>query len=193
MSFFSRLKSIGISRKVKVGIALPVVVAMGFLLREITNMGNIEGDKRPAAIAKAEEKANEELVLNLKNESTQSLHALVNQINSFKEEIRLCEDRAIVAHACDKKGNFDGALMNLNMVLRRLQTMEKDASNLGEKQGLPPKSVELIKQALSILEEDNFEFNEDNENASAFTPLNEEIILFSGIVNSPLFCNVKVM
>src|SRR3989344_237096 len=129
-----------------------LATSISLFMRETVNYAKMEGDSKPAAIVKAEERVIKELAV--KGETNLDVFFLVSQIDSFREEQKLCENRFLVANDCFERKNFDGALMNLQMTLTRLQHMEKDAAKLGKQQGLPENAVKLIVMALECLQED---------------------------------------
>ena len=140
------------------GAAVLVVSAFGFLFRDCVNFGKMEGDTKPAKIAVAEKKAEKEFVLrfgNLDTELSESdVYSVIAQINSFREEIRLCEDRKKIADYCRESGNLDGALMNLGMIQTRLENMEKEAEKLSKQGVITNQFSNLLVKMLEILNQD---------------------------------------
>lgn len=150
------------NRNLKIGATVVALVsAFGFLMRDCVNFGKIEGDTRPSKIAKAEEKAGKEIILKFGNlevgneESLYSgIYSAIMHVDSFREEIKLCEDRKIVSDRCLAAGNFDGALMNLNMILTRLNIMSKEAEKLSKSQVPIQQFGRLLEEMIELLKQD---------------------------------------
>src|SRR3989344_9216962 len=75
-----------------------LATSIGLFMRETVNFAKMEGDSKPVAIVRSEERVIKELVTN--GETNLDVFFLVSQIDSFREELKLCENRFLVANDC---------------------------------------------------------------------------------------------
>lgn len=146
------------SKQIAGSIALGLIsMSFGYLMRDLVNFGNVEGDVRPAALAKKESTIFERVkskLSALESIEASTVSGIRDILDSIRKVINEAERLKIIADSEVQQGRYDTALLSLQRIQTKLNDIDEKKIRPFISEIFPKEAADLLFDILEELEED---------------------------------------